>query len=81
MIGLRKDSSSLLFFTLVTGLRRSLSLNLSDTRVYGHQIRARLVTAAHLCEVGVDDFLNLGVNRCIFVFLPVESLCFRVSSG
>jgi len=29
------------FFTLVTGPRRSLSLNLSDTRVYGPQIRAR----------------------------------------
>ena len=30
------------FFTLVTGPRRSLSLNLSDTRVYEPQIRARL---------------------------------------
>jgi len=32
------------FFTLVTGPRRSLSLKLSDTRVYEHQIRARLGT-------------------------------------
>ena len=32
------------FFTLVTGPRRSLSLKLSDTRVYEPQIRARLET-------------------------------------
>ena len=31
----------LLFFTLVTGPRRSLSLKLSDTRVYEPQTRAR----------------------------------------
>ena len=30
------------FFTLVTGPRRSLSLKLSDTKVYAPQIRARL---------------------------------------
>ena len=30
------------FFTLVTGPRRSLSLKMSDTRVYEPQIRARL---------------------------------------
>jgi len=35
------------FFTLVAGPRRSLSLKLSDTRVYEPQIRARLVTIAH----------------------------------
>ena len=34
------------FFTLVTGPRRSLSLRLSDTRVYEPQIRARLGTTA-----------------------------------
>ena len=34
------------FFTLVTGPRRSLSLKLSDTRVYEPQIRARLGTTA-----------------------------------
>jgi len=39
------------FFTLVTGPRRSLSLKLSDTRVYEPQIRARLGTTAHLCKV------------------------------
>ena len=32
------------FFTLLTGPRRSLSLKLSDTRVYEPQIRARLGT-------------------------------------
>ena len=37
------------FFTLVTGPRRSLS----DTRVYEPQIRARLGTTAHFCEVVV----------------------------
>ena len=37
-------------FTLVTGPRRSLSLN---ARVYEPQIRARLGTTAHLCKVVV----------------------------
>ena len=41
------------FFTLVTGPRRSLSLTLSDTGVYAPQIRARLGTTAHFCEVVV----------------------------
>jgi len=36
----------ILFFTLVTGPRRSLSLKLSDTNVYEPQIRARLGTTA-----------------------------------
>jgi len=40
-------------FTLVTGPRRSLGLKLSDTRVYEPQIRARLGTTAHFCEVVV----------------------------
>jgi len=39
------------FFTLVTGPRRSLRLKLSDTRVYAPQIRVRLGTTAHFCEV------------------------------
>jgi len=39
------------FFTLVTGPRRSLSLKLSDTRVYEPQIRARLGTTAHFCRL------------------------------
>ena len=41
------------FFTLVTGPLRSLSLELSDTRVYEPQIRARLGTTAHFCKVVV----------------------------
>ena len=36
-------------FTLVTGSRRSLSLKLSDTRVYEPQIRARLGTSGTKC--------------------------------
>jgi len=43
----------LLLYSLVTGPRRSLSLKLSDKRVYEPQIRARLGTAAHFCEVVV----------------------------
>jgi len=43
------------FFTLVAGPRRSLSLGLSDTRVCEPQIRARLVTTAHFCEVVTVD--------------------------
>ena len=41
------------FVTLVTGPRRSLSLKLSDTRVYEPQIRALLGTDSHLCEAVV----------------------------
>ena len=42
------------FFTLVTGPRRSLSLKLSDTRVYEPQIRALQV----ICEQGIDGRLG-----------------------
>jgi len=44
------------FITLVTGPRRSLSLKLSDTRVYEPQIRARLRTTAHFCRVSALTF-------------------------
>jgi len=47
----------LLLFTLVTGPGRSLSLKLSDTRVYEPHIRARLGTTSHFCGVVV---LNWG---------------------
>ena len=40
-------------FTLVTGPRRSLHLQLSDTRVYEPQVLALLVTRTHFCEVVV----------------------------
>ena len=39
------------FFTLVTGPRRSLSLKLSDTRVYEPQMRARLGTTRDLASL------------------------------
>ena len=48
----RELSGGEIFFTLVTGPRRSLSLKLSDRRVYGPQIRARLGTTAHFCVSG-----------------------------
>ena len=47
------------FLTLVTDPRRSLSLKLSDTRVYEPQTRARLGTTAQLCRVVVLKFSNL----------------------
>ena len=50
------------FFTLVTGPRRSLSLKLSDTRVYEPQIRARLGTTAHFCEVVVLKLRAVGLR-------------------
>jgi len=37
---------------------RSLSLKLSDTRVYEPQIQARLGTTAHFCKV-VDDCADM----------------------
>ena len=37
-----QQHSFFFFFTLVTGPRRSLSLKLSDKKVYAPQIRARL---------------------------------------
>jgi len=52
--GVEKGESSLFFFTLDTGPRRSLRLKLSDTRVYAPQIRARLGTTAHFCQGGTD---------------------------
>jgi len=59
------STSSFFFFTLVTGPRRSLSLKMSDTRVYAPQIRARLGTTAQFCRVGVvkwrDDLHVEGV--------------------
>jgi len=41
---MRACKDQVFFFTLVTGLSRSLSLKLSDTRVYEPPIRARLGT-------------------------------------
>ena len=52
---LLEEESFFFFFTLVIGPRRSLSLELSDTRVYEPQIRARLGTASHFCSERVWD--------------------------
>jgi len=53
------DRCFFFFFTLVTGPRRSLSLELSDTRVYEPQIRARLgttLTGARRVRCWILDF-------------------------
>ena len=59
---IREEEASFFFFTLVTGPRRSLSLKLSDARVYEPHIRALLVTMPHFCEVvnGNVDHYGLG---------------------
>ena len=48
-------------FTLVTGPKRSLSLKLSDTRLYEPQLKARLGTTAHVCEMVVRKLPALFV--------------------
>jgi len=58
----RTASFFFFFFTLVTGPRRSLSRKLSDTSVYELQIRARLGTAAHFCEVVVLKSSNANAG-------------------
>ena len=63
------------FLTLVTGPRRSLSLKLSDTRVYEPQIRARLGTTAHLgAVVGLVGtlMLKLIVRPFFFFFITLK---------
>jgi len=50
----RSGGDLFFFFTLVTGRRRNFSLKLSD----GPQIRARLGTTAHFCEVAKPQALN-----------------------
>jgi len=59
-VALREPLHPFVFFTLVTGPRRSLSLKLRDTRVYEPQIRARLGTTAHSCEVVVSSLQSLA---------------------
>ena len=54
-----------LFFTLVTGPRWSLSLKLSDTRVYEPRIRARLGTTAHLAPGAYDSFNAVGQQQVL----------------
>jgi len=57
----------LFFFTLVTGPRRSLSLKLSDTRVYEPQIRARLGTtdAASIKPTALSEALVVRQRRLL----------------
>jgi len=54
----------LLLFTLVTGPRRSLSLTLSDTRVYEPQIRALLGVQGATQRHSVEKVLSLLLGRC-----------------
>jgi hypothetical protein len=51
------------FFTLVTCYRKSLSLKLSDTRVYEPQVRARLETTAHLRMLLATSLLLLNLAK------------------
>jgi len=70
------------FLTRVTGPRRSLRLKLSDTRVYAPQIRARLGTTPHFCEVVVLKLRarctsshpgdNPGANRWFLQSTPIQ---------
>jgi len=57
---LRPSTLFSFFVSLVTGPRRSLSLKLSDTRVYAPQVRAHLGTTAHLCKVVQPYSQNSG---------------------
>ena len=65
------------FFTLVTGPRRSLSLKLSDTKVYEPQIRDFLNSDADVLDTPVDvldipaNFLNTLTN---FLTTPTNLL-------
>ena len=54
--GVVEREASSFFLPLVTGPRRSLSVELSDTIVYGPQTRARLVTTKYFCEVLALNF-------------------------
>ena len=63
-----------LFFTLVTGPRRSLSLKLSDTKVYEPEIRAKRSTKEGwlaTCKAGIKVVTrgNFRARRFVFVVL------------
>jgi len=51
------------FFTLVTGPRRSLSLELSDTRVYEPQIRDRLWSSGFILPLLLTEAIEEEVLR------------------
>ena len=56
--------SPVFLFTLVTGPRRSLSLKLSDTRVYEPQIRACLDQPPHLYTAGCEGKSGPFCTEC-----------------
>ena len=68
--GLPLSPSSSSSSTLVTGPRRSLSLELSDTRVYEPQIRARLGTT----PVCLSLLLKLRCFLCCYFLSSSSSL-------
>ena len=70
-------------FTLVTGPRTSLSIKLSDIRVYEPQVRARLVTKTRFCEVLpcclavyiyiyiIYIYIYIYIYICMYVYLCI----------
>ena len=65
--------------TLVSGPRRSLSLKLTDTRVYEPQIRARLGTTVQFCKAVVLPCINLAA--CALVSTSVSGTLFLSAAG
>ena len=61
------------FFTLVTGPRRSLSLQLSDTRIYAPQIRARLGTT--VCFTLIPRGVQMGDTGHETIELSLGTWC------
>ena len=70
--GCRPPHFFFFFFTLVAGPRRSVSLTLGDTRVYGPQIRARLGTTAHFSGGVVLELRTASSTACVARFLSTS---------
>ena len=69
------------FFTLVTGSRRSFSLELSVTKVYEPQIRARLGTTVHFCTVVASQRYRKQITgSCKSCMLTLGGLCIPLLS-
>ena len=73
------------FSTLVTGPARSLSLKLSDTRVYEPQVRARLGTTAHFCrrqgrDQGRDREAGGGAGALLLLLINFLLLLIKILS-
>ena len=58
----------LLLLPPITGPGRSLGLELSDKRVYAPQMRARLGTTAHFCQVVVLELRAHHGGHSLFFF-------------